>query len=120
MSQFVFLLLKVFFFLTFPFIILIRGSVFFHSNYEWSPWLALTGGIGITAIAVMIYLTWVQGKFTGKWGSANSFKFKFLLAAILVLGYSAHGLLYLSDANAKSKTVKKRIYQFTSNFKIEH
>ena len=111
MSRILFSIFKVIFFLVFPFILLIRGSVYFHSNYEWSPWFSMLGGMGVTALVVLIYIIWIQGKFTGSWGSAESVKYKFLFAIILVLGYATHGLLFLSDANAKSKSVKK---EFTS------
>ena len=111
MASFLFGIVRLLFFLIFPFILLIRGSVFFHSNYEWSPWFSILGGTGITIVAVMIYLIYLQGKMTGKIGSVRSAKTKMILAIILVLGYSAHALFYFSDANAKSKEVQK---EFTS------
>ena len=103
--------LRLIFFLVFPFILLIRGSVFFHSNYEWMPWLSVLGGVGVTTIVLLIYMIFLQGNLTGKIGSANSVKRKMIFAVILVLGYSAHALFYFSDANAKSKNVQK---EFTS------
>ncbi|MFK8007900.1 MAG: hypothetical protein AB8H03_16200 [Saprospiraceae bacterium] len=111
MTSVLFAIFRLIFFLVFPFILLIRGSVFFHSNYEWIPWLSVLGGVGVTTLVLMIYMIFLQGSFTGKVGSANSMKRKMIFAMILVLGYSAHALFYFSDANAKSKNVQK---EFTS------
>ena len=111
MTSIIYAILRLIFFLVFPFILLIRGSVYFHSNYEWMPWLSVLGGVGVTAIILMIYMVFLQGSFTGKIGDANSVKRKMIFAMILVLGYSAHALFYFSDSNAKSKNVQK---EFTS------
>jgi hypothetical protein len=111
MASIFYAILRLIFFLIFPFILLIRGSVYFHSNYEWMPWLSVLGGVGVTALILMIYMVFLQGSFTGKIGSANAAKWKMVFAIILVLGYSIPALFYLSDANAKSKNVKK---EFTS------
>ena len=111
MTSIFYAMLRLIFFLVFPFILLIRGSVFFHSNYEWMPWLSVLGGVGVTAIILMIYMVFLQGSFTGKIGSANATKWKMVFAVILVLGYSIPALFYFSDANAKSKNVQK---EFTS------
>jgi hypothetical protein len=105
MASIFYAMLRLIFFLVFPFILLIRGSVFFHSNYEWMPWLSVLGGVGVTAIILMIYMVFLQGSFTGKIGSANATKWKMVFAVILVLGYSIPALFYFSDANAKSKNV---------------
>lgn len=111
MTSILYTILRLIFLLVFPFILLIRGSVFFHSNYEWMPWLSVIGGVGVTAVVLMIYMVFLQGSFTGKIGSMKSAKRKIIFAVILVLGYSAHALFYFSDANAKSKNVQN---EFTS------
>lgn len=111
MASIFYYLLRLVFFLTLPFILLIRGSVFFHSHHEWSPWLAVLGGAGGTVLILAIYLIYFQGKIFKKRSSVDSVKRKIFFAFLLVVGYSAHALFYLSDANAKSKNVQK---EFTS------
>lgn len=111
MASFLFSIFRLIFFLVFPFILLIRGSVYLHSNYEWLPWLAVLGGAGGTILVLAIYLIYFQGKFFNTSSTPTSVKRKFFFAAILVLGYSAHALFYFSDANAKTKSVKN---EFTS------
>ncbi len=86
-------------------------AIFFHANYEWSPWIAVLGGAGVTALVLVIYLMYFQGKVKGRIDFSDKVKYKLLIAVILVLGYSAHALFYFSDANAKSKNVQK---EFTS------
>ncbi len=108
---FLFAIVRLVFFLVFPFILLIRGSVYFHSNYEWSPWFSVLGGASITILVLAIYLIYFQGRIFNTSSTPTSIKRKFFFAAILVLGYSAHALFYFSDTNAKTKSVKN---EFTS------
>ncbi len=100
-----FFILKAFMLLVLPFIVLIRGAVYLHSNYEWHPQLAIVGGGVITLVVLLIYFSWFYGKLTGKLGSKESFKFRAFLAAALVIGYCAHGLFFLKGKNAKSTAV---------------
>ena len=111
MMSFLFSIVRLILLLVLPFILLIRGSVYFHSNYEWSPWFSVLGGGGVTALALVIYLIYFKGKIFNKGSSATSVKRKLFFAVMLVIGYSAHALFYFSDANAKTKTVKN---EFTS------
>jgi len=112
MGKFIFSIFQILFLLVFPFILLIRGSVFFHTNYEWSPWLSTLGGVGVTVLTIFIYLTFFRKMFfKSEKTSAADIKVRLIFAVILVLGYALHGILFFSDANAKSKTVQK---EFTS------
>ena len=94
MATFLFTLLRLVFFLVFPFILLIRGSVYFHTHYDWLPWLSVLGGGVVTAIILVIYMVFLRGSLTGKMSSAKAVKFKVFFAIFLVLGYSAHALFY--------------------------
>ena len=112
MGKFIFSILKILFLLLFPFILLIRGSVYFHTAYEWSPWLATLGGVGVTVLTIFLYLTVFQKMlFKSQETTASDLKVRMIFAVILVLGYALHGIMFFSDANAKSKTVQK---EFTS------
>ncbi len=93
--------------LVLPFIVLIRGAVYFHSNYSVHPQIAILGGCLVTLFLLIIYFSWFYGRLTGKLGSKESFKFKAFLAAILIIGYCAHGLFFFSGKNAKTNSVQK-------------
>jgi len=102
-----FFIIKTVMLLVLPFIVLIRGAVYFHSNHVWHPQLAIIGGGVITLLVLIIYFSWFYGRLTGKLGSKESFKFRAFLAAVLVIGYCAHGLFFFSGKNAKTDSVKK-------------
>jgi hypothetical protein len=98
-------ILKAFLLLVLPFIVLIRGAVYFHSAYTWHPQLAIIGGGAITLIVLLVYFSWFYGRLTGKLGTKESFKFRTFLSAVLVIGYCSYGLFFLNGKNAKSKAV---------------
>lgn len=106
MKSILFFLLKSIALLVLPFIALIRGAVYFHSEYEWHPQLAIMGGAVVTLILLIIYFTWFYGRLTGKLGSSESFKFRAFLALVIVLGYCAYGLFFFNGKNAKSEAVR--------------
>lgn len=93
--------------LALPFVILIRGSVFLHSNYQWLPWPALLGGALAAMLVLIIYLSFLHGRITGKMNRKGALKRRSIIAMILVLGYCFHGLLFLSSRNAKGSNVQK-------------
>ena len=101
MFWFLFNVLKFIFLLVFPFILLIRGSVFLHEEYQLIPWASILGGVLMTAFVMVIYFTFFYGRFTGKIGSIKAFKRRGLLALLLVLGYSLYGILFFSTKNFK-------------------
>jgi len=106
MKTFIFFILKTISLLVLPFIVLIRGAVYFHSEYTMHPQIALLSGGLIALVVLMIYFSWFYGRLTGKLGSKESFKFRAFLAAVLVIGYCAHGLFFFNGKNAKSDAVR--------------
>ena len=98
-------LLKLMLLLVLPFILLIRGAVFFHNEYTWLPGVSLIASGLITTVLLFIYLTFMYGRVTGKIGSRNALKRRSLIALLLVLGYSTYGLFFLSNSNAKTSEV---------------
>ncbi len=98
-------LLKLLLLLVLPFILLIRGAVYFHSEYAWFPSVSLIASGAITTVLLFIYLTFMYGRVTGKIGSTNALKRRSIIALLLVLGYSVYGLFFLSNTNAKSSEV---------------
>lgn len=107
MRKIIFFIIKILFIFIAPFILLIRGANYVHRFYEWNAWLALLAGMFFTAVLLLIYLVFIQGKLTGRLGTMNSLKNKFILTLILVVGYSIHGLLFLSADNIKNQSIKK-------------
>ncbi len=106
MAYFIYQIIKIPLLLALPFVILIRGSVFLHTNYEWFPWPALMGGAFAAVLILIIYLSLLHGKITGKMNSKGALKRRSMIALILVLGYCFHGALFLSSRNAKGADVQ--------------
>ncbi|MEL6636744.1 MAG: hypothetical protein AAFW73_22080 [Bacteroidota bacterium] len=99
--------LKLFALLALPFILLIRGAVYFHIHQAWSPWVALLGGALGAALLLVLYLTFIHGKLTGRVVGGGVLKRRALLAGFLVLGYCIHGVVFLSSNNAKGEQVQR-------------
>lgn len=111
MKSILYHLIKFILLIVLPFLVLIRGSVFFHETYEVFPWLALLGGVVISAVVLVIYYIFIHGNLTGQWVSFKTLKNSYWVALILVAVYCIPGLLFLSAANAKHESVKE---EFTS------
>lgn len=107
MKAVLFFMIKTFLLVVLPFICLIRGAVYFHKTYEWYPSMAILGGGIITLVLLVIYITWFYGRFTGRLGNKESFKFRLFLAGILILVYCGHGLFFFKSDHAKSEGVRK-------------
>ncbi len=111
MKTVLFFILKSVLLIVLPFIALIRGAVFFHSEYNFHPQMAIIAGGLVTLLILIIYFSWFYGRITGKMGSSESFKFRAFLAAVLIIAYCMHGLFFFSGKNAKTNAVEK---EFTS------
>ena len=90
-----------------PFILLVRGSVYLHEQHHFLPTLALLGGLALTFVILLIYITFFYGRIFGHSGRSGSFKRRSILLGIVLLSYAGYGLLYLSGKNAKSSDVAK-------------
>lgn len=93
--------------LTLPFIILIRGAVYFYEAWHFPSWIALLGGVALSALLLFIYLTWIYGSISGKIGSQSALTTRFVIVLLFVMGYALNGLLFLADGNAKHPEVKE-------------
>ncbi len=89
-----------------PFWVLIRGSLWLQQQYHLSPWAALFGGVGISALVIFVYMLYFQGRVTGEYGDRRSLQRRYLLAFLLVAVYCLPGLFSLSAANAKHESVR--------------
>ena len=89
--------------LTIPFITLIRSSLIFYEQYELTGWMALLSGAGVTILAFMIGLLLLFRKVKNKkalWG------WTWKGASVMVIGFCLYGLLYISESNTKSDSVR--------------
>ena len=108
------LLIRIFkwlFVLILPFIALIRGAVYFHTNYNYGPWISLAGGIGITILILIIYMTVIHGMFSASLGSVRAFKTRMYIAALMLFGYCIHALFFISTNNVKNSALKSELRQ---------
>jgi hypothetical protein len=87
-----------------PFLVLVRGSVYFYAHRGWPGWLALTAAGAATLIVVAVYGAWLARRFTGRVRFSGVVKW---VALPLVLGYCGHALLYVSRTNAKAEVVEE-------------
>lgn len=95
--------------LVLPFALLIRGATYFHVYQEWPAILCLIGAAIVTAILMFIYFSLFYGKLTGRFGSFNALKRRALIAFLLVVVYSMHGVLFFSSDNLKHEELKKEM-----------
>ena len=100
---------KIIFLLIFPFIVLIRGSVFLHDNFDLAPWICIFGGIIMTAVLMLIYFSFIQGRISEKKQSIRAIKKRGLFSFILVLGYCVYGILFFSSKNLSQPGLKEEI-----------
>ena len=82
-----------------PFFALIRGAVYLHAQRGVSAWLALAGGMLVTAAIVTAYGVRIAGKVQGGL-PIRAVALRFALP--LVAFYAAYCLLYLSSTNFKA------------------
>lgn len=109
MGRLLYIIFKIVLIVILPFIILIRGSVYIHSNYEYPAMLSLIGGIVITSIVLVLYFSVFYGIFAKRVGDLGSFKRRGLIALLIVAGYTMHGLFFISTKNVKSVELKKEL-----------
>ena len=109
MRRLIYIIFKIILLTVLPFLILIRGSVYIHDNYSPGPYLSLIGGAGLTILVLVIYFTFFYGIVANKVGDIGSFKRRGVIALLIVAGYCAHGLFFISSKNIKSPALKKEL-----------
>ncbi len=95
-----------------PFLVLIRGSVFFHEYFRLGPYLSLSLGGLLTLTVLLVYFILLYKRVFGQYNlTYKSILGKAALASLLLFSYVGYTLFYLSDDHAKTSTVKS---EFTS------
>lgn len=93
--------------IVFPFFLLIRVSVFMYAQFDLNPWICLATGALFTFILTFIYLNRLTKTFRGKKkNTEGARKFNLRLALVLVGGFIAYTVFFLSGNNAKTTQVK--------------
>jgi hypothetical protein len=89
--------------LAFPFLLLVRGSVFLYARHHYPTWLALLVAALTTGLVVTAYAAWLSRRLTGRARVALVGRW---VAAPLVVGFCGHALLFLSRSHAKQDAVQ--------------
>lgn len=94
-----------------PFVVLVRGAVFFHGHYSLGPWASLIGGIIVTVVVLTIYVTVFRGMISSTLGGIQAFKRRSYFAITVILGYCIHGLFFISSSNLKNPALSEELRQ---------
>src|SRR5262245_15259642 len=86
-----------------PFVVLVRGAVYFYESRAWPAWLALFAAASATLLLVAGYGTWVTRRITGRTRFRSVLKW---VALPLVVGYGTHALMFLSSTHAADARVR--------------
>ena len=89
-----------------PFIVLIRGAVFFHIQYHWKPWSAIIGGILFSTLIWFGYFVVTYVYIYGVQWRRRILAIGFVVPLLMVLLYVVPGLQKLPANHAKYTTVK--------------
>ena len=91
-----------------PFWIFIRGAVWLYESYHWYHWFALLLTFLVVGLILLIYVAMMWDAIFGENKiTRRSIKGKVSFVLILLTLYGGYTLFNLSDANAKSREVKK-------------
>ena len=88
---------------TAPFLVLVRGAVWLYGRHAFPVWLALAAAGAGTLLVLTLYGALLSRRFTGR---ARAGVVARWVAAPLVVGYCAYGLLYVSSVNTKDDAVR--------------
>ncbi len=102
-------LFKIILLMILPFAILIRAATYFHIHYQLGSLECLLGSAIFTSLLLFIYFSVFYGKLTGRFGDFNALKRRALIAFLMVLVYSIHGVLFFSSSNLKDPALKSEI-----------
>ncbi|MEZ4899266.1 MAG: hypothetical protein R2806_20645 [Saprospiraceae bacterium] len=92
-------------YVTLPFILLIRGGVYLHTHYFLPGWICITGGAGMAAFVLFLYVYLIQRRFFKPVSSPHGQR-TFLFALLVVGAYCLQSAFYLSGVHAKSSGVQ--------------
>ncbi|MEL6124292.1 MAG: hypothetical protein AAFR14_11275, partial [Bacteroidota bacterium] len=88
---------------------LLRGATYLHGHYELSPMLSIIGGMLISGVVLLLYITLIYERLTDRLGGVRAFKNRSFFVLIILLGFCAHGLFFISSANLKDPSLSQEI-----------
>ncbi|MEX2177861.1 MAG: hypothetical protein WD801_04065 [Gemmatimonadaceae bacterium] len=91
-------------FITLPFIVYVRASVWLYLRAGFSPWTAVAGATCLTLGIAAVYAAWLSRAISGQARVARVARWVMLPLAVAWCGYAA---LYLSRVNTKSDEVRR-------------
>lgn len=90
-----------------PFFVLIRFSVTLYEYLKVPAWVSLAVGTLITMVLLYFYLNYLSRLITGKKKTKDKAKrFNFRVALIVMAGFTAFSMLYISAKNTKTSTIQ--------------
>ncbi len=92
--------------LVLPFILLVRLSVYFYYETSISPWACIGIASLVVGLVLLIYVSIISTRITGRLGKWRAFKGRAYFVMFLVWAFCAYGLLYLSGDNVKSPELR--------------
>lgn len=100
---------KILLILTLPFILLVRGSVYIHTEYDPGARLSIIGAAGLTAILLLLYIVIFHSKVSGSVSGSKRLRSKLIISLLLVGGFALHSLYFISGTNFKDPELKTEI-----------
>lgn len=88
---------------------LIRGATYLHGHHDYGPWMALLGGMVLTFVVLFIYFTVIRGVLLRSIGDYSDWKRRGYLILFILIGYTAHGLFFMSTSNMKNRALAKEV-----------
>lgn len=105
----IFKIMRVILVIVLPFLLLIRGSILLHINYNLGAWISLAGGAVMTAVVLFLYMTFVYRRFTKKFGGKANLQRRSMFAGALVILYCGYGLFFISSDNVKNPDLRQEM-----------
>lgn len=94
---------------TLPFILLVRGSVYIHEQYDPGARLSIIGATALTALLLLIYIVAFHSKVSGAISGSKKLRSKLVISLLLVAGFAVNNLYFISGSNFKNPSLKSEI-----------
>ena len=96
------------FILILPFVVLIRGSVYFHGS-GCGPYVSLALGLIFTTLLLVLYMTISRGFVAPTLGGWSALKRRVRIAFLMLTGYCFHALFFMSTVHLKNPDLRAEI-----------
>ena len=107
MRYYLFFLLRLLFFAFFPFLVLVRASVYFYLSHHLNPWVSLFSGFLLSTLIFLFYALYWKYKLNLKPKSLKSVNWTYWIMFSVLLTYFIPAVFSLTSSNAKTPEVKE-------------